>query len=1119
MNIKKITKRFQRSTRIDQDLEQENALDGFVLHETGKIIFERLFEQLKQGKQRSFTWTGSFGTGKSTLALFLAALLGSKKALREKARQHLNQKNLKKLESEFPSLKEPWLVIPIVGRKENPLKVISTEIDSANVAYWGKSLPKNLKSKYDRNNSEEIISRLKASAEAIHKDGGGLLFIIDEMGKFLEFANDDFGDIHIFQDIAENLSRLKTPTIFLGLLHQAFQEYTGRLDRQKRDEWSKIQGRFLDIPFSIDIEESITLICEALGNQRVSSELKAQSASIISDIKSGRFAEFKKLSTILGKCSPLHPLTTIILSALSRQRFGQNQRSIFTFLASAEPYGLQSFISDRGRNLTEIYTIDLLWDYLETNLEPVILASSIGHKWAEASETLERASRLGDLEIRILKAVNIIDLFGRPFGILATDQIIISAFPRITQKQIQAGLGRLQANSCLVYRRHLRAWSTFSGSDIDIDREVDFAAKELSNDSGAIVDSLPKPHPIVAKRHYHHTGSMRWFDFEIFSEDSIKELRGFLDNLRADGAFILLLSKSKLSKTKITKFSKEILGSCKPVVLGVMTSNSRFIELATEFAALNKVLKTVSEVQTDAVARKELYGRLSFFRRALDEQFEVALENIDWIYNGKSLNKNKKIALSVLASDLSEKVYHATPTLKNELLNRHQPSSNAMAACRVLMKNMVEYPHKEKLGIQKYPPELGLYLSLLWSSSLHKKDSKKEEWAFRAPPKTSSLVKTWDEMNNWLKKSKKSGAVNIKELYESLYQPPFGLRLGVLPLIALSFILSRSDEIAVYIDDLFTPLIDDLFVDRMLQDPSNVSVRLISMTGVRKEVLKRLTNFINHELGKNEVSTALDAAKQLAQFAFRLQAWVKNTKTLPDETRKIRDVLLKAHDPNALLFEDLPKMCGFKNGLDENTIDDFLKIIERTYGELSSAYDSMLDDFKCHVIRTFGYSPKSKKSMKSIWQRVESMRSRSGDMVLEGFIVRVLSKQKNASWAESLLSFVTQKSPQDWNDNDIVKGKLEIANLVDRFEKTEKFLESHKTNSNHKLRALSIFISDNSGEVHQYDTSVDLNGSIAKDIDSTARNLIDHVRQANLGTKQEVAALIKAAEMILRKRQ
>ena len=80
------------------------------------------------------------------------------------------------------------------------------------------------------------------------------------------------------------------------------------------------------------------------------------------------------LSQGLIKAYPLHPVVTLLLGPISKQRFGQNERSIFTFLNSGESFGFLSFINDDKTKPKTVYTPDLLFDYLSNNLEPSILA-------------------------------------------------------------------------------------------------------------------------------------------------------------------------------------------------------------------------------------------------------------------------------------------------------------------------------------------------------------------------------------------------------------------------------------------------------------------------------------------------------------------------------------------------------------------------------------------------------------------------------------------------------------------------------------------------------------------------------------------------------------------------
>jgi hypothetical protein len=95
----------------------------------------------------------------------------------------------------------------------------------------------------------------------------------------------------------------------------------------------------------------------------------------------------------LDRCWPLHPATAALLGPVSRRRFGQNERSTFAFLNSSEPEGFQDFL--RVVPVDDLATFEpaRLWDYLQINLEPAILASPDGHRWAQGAEAVERRRR------------------------------------------------------------------------------------------------------------------------------------------------------------------------------------------------------------------------------------------------------------------------------------------------------------------------------------------------------------------------------------------------------------------------------------------------------------------------------------------------------------------------------------------------------------------------------------------------------------------------------------------------------------------------------------------------------------------------------------------------------
>src|SRR5690606_36299604 len=78
-----------------------------------------------------------------------------------------------------------------------------------------------------------------------------------------------------------------------------------------------------------------------------------------------------------------------------------------------------------------MFTPDRLWDYLRVNLEPAILSSPDGHRWAVAAEGIDRCAAMGgdELHLRLLKTIAVIDLFRERSGLVASEAVIGSCFP------------------------------------------------------------------------------------------------------------------------------------------------------------------------------------------------------------------------------------------------------------------------------------------------------------------------------------------------------------------------------------------------------------------------------------------------------------------------------------------------------------------------------------------------------------------------------------------------------------------------------------------------------------------------------------------------------------------
>ena len=190
----RIARQYQRSIRIDADLGREDALDGYVCNGTAQSVLENMSKQVLNSQQRAFTWTGPYGSGKSSLALVLASSLSPNKALREKARSLLNVDSQSDFDKAF-QVKKGWLILPVIGRRGSIIQQISQTLN--NVCGSDKDYKKS---------ASLLIKHICSAADEAKLDG--TLLIIDELGKFLEasaLGNGD--DIYFYQELAESAAR------------------------------------------------------------------------------------------------------------------------------------------------------------------------------------------------------------------------------------------------------------------------------------------------------------------------------------------------------------------------------------------------------------------------------------------------------------------------------------------------------------------------------------------------------------------------------------------------------------------------------------------------------------------------------------------------------------------------------------------------------------------------------------------------------------------------------------------------------------------------------------------------------------------------------------------------
>ena len=1051
-----LTSRFQRAIRIDHDISDPKAIDGFCCSASSANILSSMVDHISETSQCAFTWTGPYGSGKSSLVVFLCALLSQDKQLQRRAFASLERGVASKIKKHFSGLN--WQVIPVVGRRENPVNVIGEVIESQHID----------KLKPNQTWTESrAISTLKKLIDRNSRDNIGTILFVDEMGKFLESAADDLTDVYLFQQLAEIACRSRGRFILIGVLHQAFGEYANKLNQIARDEWGKIQGRFVDLTFRIAVDEQIHMLGRAINSDHLFKIPSKTSKVIARAVANNRKLDYEELAVGLEHCWPLHPAVACLLGPLSQSRFGQNQRSVFSFLGSQEPNGFRDFVhSTSGKKLYELYR---LWDYLRSNLEPSIYASHDGHRWALAAESVSRCEAKGSngVEVKLLKTIAVLDFFRNRSGLVGSFEVLCACMLGNSKTAVRKALTRSQAQSLIVYRKFIDGYSIFAGSDFDIDEAVATARNELSKVDFQELKTLAGIQPILAKRHYHETGALRWCDV-VFAPltDITNQVTSYKQTANSAGLFLVAVPTHRESSVVVEKICKQAAKNVKNkyVVVGLSKHSWKVADLYEELIALQRVCDERPELASDEVARREIQSRLASLQANLVVELNRTIDSAVWFLKHHKPKNLTQSDLSILASKLADKKFSQSPRIHVEILNRNKPSTNAIAAQNALLRRMVLNNGEERLSIKGYPPEFGYFKSLLEQTGIYRNSN--GQWNFHAPSdrghyKEFRIGSIWNAVLDCLKSSP-NNMVELSGIYDVWRKPPFGVKEGLMPILIVAFILSRRNQIAFYREGVFQVDIGNIDVEFLAKHPESTSIRLIEPTQESTLLLSRLAEIALEFNGNFEVNerTPINVARGLVAIFVNLPQWTIRTNTLSLNANKIRTLFKQANDPNRFLFDDLQNSMIEENHDGSIELDDFVEALRGGIAELVEAYPKMLYRLRDNLLRELRVQNLTHNSFRALRERASNVMQLTGDFRLEAFVGRLAQIKNSIPDIEGLASLAVNKLPSLWVDSDIDMANLELSQLARKFIQIETF--ANVKGRVNKRQAMAIILSSDS---------------------------------------------------------
>jgi hypothetical protein len=976
------TKQYSTSVNIIRD---KNKSLNYIPTPNSKRVVEQINRDFKKGL-RCFNVIGSYGTGKSA---FLWAFQQSLS----------NNKPIFKIDI----VKNPNVeILNFIGEYKSLL---------THFADYFEVKAKNFQ-------SENIFSEIFNLYHKLGKNNPLLIIAIDEFGKFLEYASENSPEKELFfiQQLAEFANNPSYNILLVTTIHQNFDAYAYKLNSAQKIEWTKVKGRFREITFNEPIEQLLFLASEFFGNNNLNKiqESKINSIAEIA-IKAQAFninQDYTK--DIAKKLFPLDIVSANIIT-LALQRYGQNERSLFSFLESTDNTGLNQFKESSKDNF---YSITQVFDYLIFNFYSFINSkyNTDYISWQKIKDILDLVEREFETDIndciKIVKTIGLLNIFCSKGAFIDKNFLVSYAKYSLNINKPDEIIKILESKKIIIFRKFNRSYALLGGTDIDVHSEIDNKEVDSITDIPTILKKYFDFPQILAKQYSFLKGTPRIFEYVITDE----AISNKIPKNETDG-FINLIFKEGYSNKKLI----EISSNEKEAIFYGYYKNTG--EIKSILIDIEKTVQVIDEqtIAEDKVAVKELNNILVHLKKLLSHKVSNTFNSkeVKWFYKGEEVKIRNKTDFNRQLTQICLEVYPSTPKFINELVNKHKISTSIHTAKKNYFKALVNNWNEEDLGFEaeKFPPEKTIYLSLLKENNISiLNESLKVSKHFE---------QLWKVSNKFLLKTKK-GKIGIIEFIEELQLRPFKIKQGVIDFWVPSFLFIKRDEFALFHKGMYMPEITDHSLELLAKYPTEFEIKAFDIDGVNLNIFNKYRIILNQPTTERAGNkTFIETIKPFLVFYSGLQDYAKNTIRLNTNALAIRSAIAKSKDPEKTFFEDFPMALGFSITELTNSKSELVKYtnqLQTAIKDIRSCYDELLNRFETFIKEQFtGQDIAFEKYKLVLQQRFSKLKKHLLLSSQKTFIMRIDSPMDDRNaWLNSLAQSLVGKSLDMFSDTDEV---------------------------------------------------------------------------------------------------
>jgi hypothetical protein len=977
---------FTTSVNIIRDTDRDF---NYIPTPNAKQVVSQIVNDFKKGI-RSFNVVGTYGTGKSSFLLaFEQSIKGTKRYF----------------EPNFAS-NPKYDFVKIVGSYASIVEQFADVFEVQT----------------NKNQQENILSEIFNRYHSLGKENKVLFILIDEFGKFLEYASkhNPEKELYFVQQLAEFCNNPKHNIVLITTVHQSLESYAYGLSKTQQQEWTKVKGRFREITFNEPVEQLLFLASEYVAENFETKTSKSEIEKCLKLTTETKAFNFNKefLKEIALKLYPLDILSANILT-LSLQRYGQNERSLFSFLESTDHTGLAKF----NKKENPFYNLSNVYDYLNFNFYSFLTSKynpdfSAWGSIRSSIEEVERAfnSNINDY-IKAVKTIGLLNIFSASGSVLDLNFFVAYLKTACGVADAKDIIKNLETKNIIRYRSHSRRFILFEGTDLDIQTALIEAGNKISEvvDITTLLNKYIQFSPVFAKQYSFSTGTPRYFEFVISDYPIQKIPEGEIDG------FVNLIFNGKLKESDIQNKSK----LQEEAVIYCFFKNST--EIKNLLFEIEKIQKVLEENKEDKVAKRELENiiesQIRLLNHFITDSIYSGSKEVKWYFNGDEKKIANKKDFNKLLSQVCSIVYDATPAFKNELVNKHKISSSIHTAKRNYFKALANNWDKENLGFEdsKFPPEKTIYLSLLKENGIS--PIRENSMDVISIDKSSSFNRLWRASEDFLE-SAKSEQLKTSELSEMLSKRPFKLKQGLIDFWVPTFLFLKRDDFAIFNDESYIPNFSEENLELIAKYPEKYSIKTFDIEGVKLDIFNSYRTFLNQSTEqKFDNNSFIETIKPFIVFYKQLPEYTKNTKRLSPSALKIRQAISNSKDPEETFFEAFPNALGITLTTlqkDKSKLQSYTTNLQDAVRELRTSYDELVKRFEEFICNEFvGKSVDFDEYKEFLQKRFSKLKKHMLLSNQKTFVQRLDSPlDDKKAWLNSIAQAVSGKTLEIFSDED-----------------------------------------------------------------------------------------------------